>query len=134
MYDHLIYPISTSSAFFKTASQLTSTQPLSGLSATRLISKSKYKELHSAILNAVVALAVETATAGYGALVFCSGRQSCQNIAVLISKAMPSETLHRDTVDKRGDILNELRSLSVGLDETMAKTILRGVAFHRRCS
>ena len=52
-------------------------------------------------------------------------------MAALISEAMPLETLRHDTLDKRGEVLNDLRSLSVGLDEIMAKTIIRGVAFHR---
>ena len=88
-------------------------------------------ELKSSLLNAVVSLADETATAGFGALVFCSGRQSCQNMAALISEAISVESFTDDMLDRRKDVLTELRSLPVGLDATLSKTIIRGVAFHR---
>ncbi len=96
----------------------------------RQIQPSSHRELKSPLLNAVVSLAIETAVAGYGALVFCSGRQGCQSTAALISEAMPVE-LDEDTIDRRTDVISELRSLPVGLDETLAKTVIRGVAFHR---
>ena len=84
------------------------------------------------MFNAVVSLAVETAAAGYGALIFCGGRQGCQSMAALISEAMPCGSAVDDgMLDKRKDVIGELRSLPVGLDETLAKTIIRGVAFHR---
>ena len=82
--------------------------------------------------NAVVSLAIETAAAGYGALVFCGGRQGCQSMAALISEAMPCGlAVDEGMLEKRKDVIGELRSLLVGLDETLAKTIIRGVAFHR---
>ena len=82
--------------------------------------------------NAVVSLAIETATAGYGALIFCGGRQACQSTAALVSEAMPCGlTVEDGILDKRKDVIGELRSLPVGLDETLAKTMIRGVAFHR---
>lgn len=84
------------------------------------------------MFNAVVSLAVETAAAGYGALIFCGGRQGCQSMAALISEAMPRGLAVDDgLLDKRKDVIDELRSLPVGLDETLGKTIIRGVAFHR---
>ncbi|KAL8809130.1 MAG: hypothetical protein Q9200_003695 [Gallowayella weberi] len=46
------------------------------------------------VLNAVVALAVETASEGYGALVFCGSRQACQKTALLVSQAMPDGDKH----------------------------------------
>ncbi|KAL9125811.1 MAG: hypothetical protein Q9217_005042 [Psora testacea] len=131
VYDSSIYPVSTSSAFFKTASQLNSTQSLSSIAPTRHIQKSQYRELQSPLVNSVVSLAIETAIAGYGALVFCCSRQSCQSMAALISEAMPiNELTSQNMLDRRKDVISDLRSLSVGLDETLAKTILRGVAFH----
>ena len=85
--------------------------------------------------NAVVSLAIETAAAGYGALIFCGGRQGCQSMAALVSEAMPCGLDIDDGIlDKRKDVISELRSLPVGLDETLAKTIIKGVAFHRLVS
>ena len=132
VHDGSIYPISTTSTFFKTAGQLGSSQPLSKISPTRIISPSKDQCLKNAVYNAVVSLALETATAGYGALIFCGGRQGCQSMAALISEAMPgSSVVDHNLLDKRKDVISELRSLSVGLDEVLGKTIMRGVAFHR---
>ena len=81
--------------------------------------------------NSVIALAVECVLSGYGALVFCGGRQSCQTTAELLSRAMPreEETL-QPVLDRRRDVITELRSLPIGLDETLASTIIAGVAFH----
>lgn len=84
------------------------------------------------MINAVVSLAIETVKGGYGALVFCSGRQGCQIDALLISEAMPPATeVDMDVLDRRKQVLTELRSLPVGLDSSLEKTIPRGVAFHR---
>ena len=81
--------------------------------------------------NAVVALAVECVISGYGALVFCGGRQNCQTTAELISKAMPpEEEVPSLVLDRRKDVIIELRSLPTGLDEILASTVLAGVAFH----
>ena len=131
VYENSIYPVSTSSAFFKTASQLSSNETLSGISPTRHIESSSHKELKSAVSNAVISLAVETAVAGYGALIFCSGRQGSQSTALLVSEAMPwIAGVESEKLERRKDVINDLRGLSVGLDETLAKTVLRGVAFH----
>lgn len=131
VYDNFICSISTSSAFSKTASQLNSTQPLSSVLPTRHIESSSHKELKNPVTNAVVSLAVETASTGYGALVFCSGRQRCQSTALLISEATPISTaMETRKLDRRKDVISELRSLSIDLDETLGKTIIRGVAFH----
>ena len=133
VHENSIYSISTSGAFLDTASQVYLTQPLADIKPTRQIQKSQYRELQAPLTNSVVSLAIETAAAGYGALVFCGSRQSCQSMAALISEAFPVDAITRDNVlDKRMDVVSELRSLPVGLDETLAKTILRGVAFHRK--
>lgn len=127
--------MSTSSAFFKTASQLNLSQPLSTISPIRIINPSEHIELRNPVSNAVVSLAIETAIAGYGALIFCGGRQACQSTAALVSEAMPCGLIFDDEIlDKRKDVIGELRSLPVGLDETLAETIIRGVAFHRLLS
>ena len=131
VYDRSIYPVSTSSAFLKTASRLSSTQPLSGVSPTRVIQISEHNELRNPLTNAVISLAIETANAGYGALIFCSGRQGCQSTASLVSEAMPVlSEVDKKLLDRRKDVISELRSLPVGLDDTLEKTVMKGVAFH----
>lgn len=131
VYDRSIYPVSTSNTFFKTASQLNSSQPLSGVSPSRVIQPSGHKELINPLTNAVVSLAIETAKAGYGALIFCSGRQGCQSTASLVGEAMPVlSDVDEKTLDRRKDVISDLRSLPVGLDDTLDKTVMKGVAFH----
>lgn len=130
VYEHSIYPTATSSAFYRTASQLSLTQPLSGMTPVREIRKSEYPELKSSISNAVVALTVETANAGYGALIFCSGRQGCQSTAMLVSEAISGDNVTPSLLDRRKDVISDLRSLPIGLDATLEKTIIKGVAFH----
>lgn len=131
VYDRSIYPVSTSSAFFKTASQLNSTQLTFGVSPTRVIQSSEHNELRNPLTNAVVSLAIETAKAGYGALIFCSGRQGCQWTASLVSEAMPVlSDVDEKVLDRRKDVISDLRSLPVGLDDTLDKTVMKGVAFH----
>ena len=131
VYDRSIYPVSTSSAFFKTTSQLNSIQPLSNVSPTRVIQISEHSELRNPLTNAVISLAIETAKASYGALIFCSGRQGCQSTALLVSEAMPALfDVDMKLLDRRRDVISELRSLPVGLDDTLDKTVMKGVAFH----
>ena len=80
----------------------------------------------------MVALALETAAAGYGALIFCGSRHACQFNALLISEAMPDAgQVDPRVLDKRMDLLANLQSLPCGLDPVYQKTIIRGVAFHR---
>ena len=78
----------------------------------------------------MISLAIETAKSGYGALIFCSSRLKCQTTAALLSEAMPVVE-DDDLLDRRKEVLSSLRSLPVGLDEVLEKTIIRGVAFHR---
>lgn len=80
----------------------------------------------------MLALAYETASSGYGVLVFAGSRSSCESDARWISKVMPRpETLDPFLVDKRMDLLSELRSLTTGVDPVLEETVLYGVAFHR---
>ena len=82
--------------------------------------------------NSVIALAIETANSGFGVLVFCSSRLACQTTAELVSSAMPTpQELTDEVLDRRKEVLTDLRSVPTGLDETLKKTIIRGVAFHR---
>ena len=85
--------------------------------------------------NAVVSLAIETVQAGYGALIFCSSRQGCQSMATLVSEAIPNSwDITNEILDKRKDVISDLRSLAGGLDETLGMTVIKGVAFHRSYS
>lgn len=137
VFENAAYPASTSKLFAKTATQLSghitstySTQ--SKVEPTRLVESSGDKELSKPLVNAVVSLAVETASKGYGALVFCSSRAGAERDAELISRAMHDPTtVSNDVIERRNDLLDDLRSTTTGLDQTLEKTILAGVAFHR---
>ncbi|KAL8777786.1 MAG: hypothetical protein Q9213_007710 [Squamulea squamosa] len=126
--DNLIYPTSTSSAFFRAATQTCRTDSSQLSTPYRTIDASTHKELNSPVKNAVVALAVETASEGYGALIFCGSRQACQSTALLVSKAMPD--CDKAIMERRQDIIDDLRSTLVGLDAALEQTISRGVGFH----
>ncbi|KAL9030231.1 MAG: hypothetical protein Q9196_001625 [Gyalolechia fulgens] len=128
VFDDSIYPSSTTSAFFRAASQSGVSPSPQPSAPVRTIQPSLHTELRQPVTNAVVALAVETAREGYGALIFCGGRQACQVTAHLVSLAMPER--EDEMLEKRQDVINDLRSLPVGLDEVLGKTIPRGVAFH----
>lgn len=100
---------------------------------TRQIEESSHKEFRDPVLNAVVSLAHETALMGYGALVFAGSRGICESDARLISRVMPQpHEVDSKTMDKRMDLLSELRSLSTGADPVLEETVLSGVAFHRK--
>lgn len=137
VYDNAVYPAATSRQLFQTASKLTAANFSSlhtSIPPERLIDVSEYKELSNAATNAMVALAVETASAGYGALVFCSSRGACQIHAATISEAMPAlGPEEAEELNKRLDLLAELRSLACGLDPVLEKTIVKGGGFHRKC-
>jgi hypothetical protein len=135
VFDNAVYPASSSSRFYKTATQLNTQNQNPSQSkpeAARLITQSPSKELNNPLINAVVALSSETARAGHGALVFCSSRVGCEKDAMLISQVLPSvEEVDSPTAEKRRDLLNDLRSTTTGLDPILEKTIPVGVAFHR---
>ena len=140
VFDGKIYPAATANQFYKTAAQLNEEQdrnPTQALSQEprpipyRLIQASLHPELKSPLINAVVALAVETAISGYGALVFCSSRKGCELDATIIAQAMPGlEEIPPDIMERRSDLLNQLRSTPSGLDSTLKKTVPFGVGFH----
>lgn len=100
--------------------------------ACRKVLPSTLKELTDPVLNAVVSLTHETAMNGYGVLVFAGSRGMCETDARIISRVMPQlDELDETIRAKRLEILDELRSLSTGLDHVLEETILFGVAFHR---
>ncbi|RYP56539.1 hypothetical protein DL771_011858 [Monosporascus sp. 5C6A] len=133
VYENAIYPAAITKTLLRTASQGES-DPATLLrenTPLKVIDPSTHKEFQDPVLNAVVALANETARAGYGALVFCGSRQSCESDARLISRVLPAvHELDPDTYEKRLDLVGDLRSLSTGLDPTLEETIPAGVAFH----
>ena len=131
VYENSIYATANAKDFFRTASQLASadaTEP--SPTPCRTICASPHRDLANPVLNAVVALALETAISGYGALVFCSSRQGSQNMAVLIAEAMPTGITSRDLLDRRMDLLASLQALPSGFEPALSQTLLRGVAFH----
>lgn len=129
-----IYEAASTRSILKTASQLRQTSSKSlelDNHPVRIIQASQHKEFHDPVLNAVVALANETVRSGYGVLIFCSSRQGCESDARLISRVMPQvDELDAYSLERRTDLLGELRSLSTGLDPVLAETIPAGVAFH----
>lgn len=137
VYENAIYPAASSRQLFQIANKLTSSNITSlhtSVPPHRIIEHSAFKELSNAATNAMVALAVETAAAGYGALVFCGSRGACQIHAATISEAMPGlPPGESEELGKRLDLLAELRSLACGLDPVLQNTIIKGAGFHRAC-
>ncbi|MCJ1283739.1 hypothetical protein MMC26_003070 [Xylographa opegraphella] len=131
VYDNDVYSVSTSGAFLKTASQLKTTGTKAMQTPHRVVQQSQHMELAKPMTNTVLALALETVGAGYAVLVFCASRASCQSTANLISQAMlPAQDCSENDMNSRREVLSNLRSLPVGLDEVLERTIIRGVAFH----
>lgn len=132
VYDGNIYEVGMTRFLTKTATQANGTQASQAQSiASGTIAPSEAKELHDAVMNSVVALANETARAGYGVLIFASSRAGCEADSLMVSRVMPTFTeMDVDIQEKRTDLLGDLRSLPGGLDPTLEQTIPNGVAFH----
>ncbi|KAF4467450.1 DNA polymerase theta subunit [Fusarium albosuccineum] len=135
VHDGNVYPAGSTSSLIKTAAQLNSrsAQTQSAARPIRRIEPSTHKELRDPVLNAVVTLAYETAISGFGALVFAGSRGVCESDARWISRSMPPPTeLNPELVDKRMDLLGELRSLNTGIDPVLEETVLpaRRVILH----
>lgn len=130
--DGKIYEADTPRQLLKAAFQATDLQGSHPHSASLgTIMPAAAKELQDPVLNAVVALANETARAGYGVLVFASSRARCESDALIISRVLPLlGEVNVDIQEKRMDLLGELRSLPGGLDSTLEQTIPHGAAFH----
>ncbi|MCJ1445115.1 MAG: hypothetical protein MMC23_005620 [Stictis urceolatum] len=98
----------------------------------RMIDNSKESALCTTLENAVVSLAVETAQAGYGALVFCGSRAKCQTTADTIAQAMPTaDEVGHEIMEKRHEVVATLRWLAmIPVDDALARTVPYGVAFH----
>lgn len=134
VYDGNVYPAGSTTALIKTVAQLNRPTLTQGRAMPiRRVEASTHKELRDPVLNAVVTLAHETATTGYGVLVFAGSRGICESDARWISRVMPQpHELDSSLLEKRMDLLGELRSLSTGLDPVLEETVLYGVAFHRK--
>ncbi|KAJ5219344.1 Helicase C-terminal [Penicillium cinerascens] len=131
VYENSIYPAATSRQLFQTASKLTGSSSLHDtIPPDRIIESSPFKQLGNSATNSMVALAVETAAAGFGALVFCGSRGACQIHAATISEAMTLPSADTDEMSKRLDLLAELRSLACGLDPVLQNTVIKGAGFH----
>ncbi|KAL5594468.1 hypothetical protein BROUX41_001401 [Berkeleyomyces rouxiae] len=134
VYDSKIYPAANTLSLIKTAKELRAgTQQLSQQAprAIRAIRPSIHSEFKDPVLNAVVALACETATRGYGVLVFSSSRSGCETVAKWISRALPDpEKLPFKILEPRLDLVDALAGLSTGLDHVLAEAIPHGVGFH----
>ncbi|CAG9971672.1 unnamed protein product [Clonostachys byssicola] len=138
IHEHLvcegsIYPAASTQSLLKTASSLKSQRSMEDkLSVMRRIEPSEHKELTESVLNSVVSLAYETASAGHGVLVFAGSRSSCESDARWISRVMPQpHEIGPELLEKRTELLEDLRSLSTGLDPVLGETVLQGVAFHQ---
>ncbi|KAK1636704.1 DEAD/DEAH box helicase [Colletotrichum phormii] len=131
VYEGNVYPATTTSELLKTAKNLNTATHQPGSRATRRIEPSSHKEFQDPVLNAVISLASETAKAGYGALVFASSRYGCEADARWIAKVMPTQDeLDPGLVEKRVELMAELRSLGTGIDPVLEETVPMGVAFH----
>ncbi|OAP59495.1 hypothetical protein AYL99_06793 [Fonsecaea erecta] len=132
VYENAIYSTANAKEFFRTASQLAAGDalPTPRPRPQRAIAKSKHPELGNSTPNAVIALAVETALAGQGALIFCGSRMSVENTALLVSSALPTDHLDGDALDRRQDLLASLCALPGGFEPSFSKVIPCGVGFH----
>ena len=130
VYDNSIHKVS--SALTTSGGPLPNTQ--SRGPPCRWIEESKHKELSSSTTNSVVALAMETVQAGFSALIFCSSRLGCQKMASMVSEVMfTAEALDAEVLKQRSEVLSNLRSLMMlPLDDVLAHTVMRGVAFYRK--
>ena len=130
-----VYSAGTTASLLKTVTHLDSRSQFSEprVLPLRTIKPSDHREFKDPVMNAVVALANETARAGYGVLVFSSSRAGCESDAVLISRVLPTFAEADPAIqEKRLDLLGDLRSLATGLDAKLEQTIPAGVAFHRK--
>lgn len=130
VHEDAIYSTANAKDFFRTAIQLSSPGATQDSPAPcREILPSLHRELEHPVLSAVVALAVETAMSGFGALVFCSSLQGSQSTAVLIAEAMPADKI-ASVLDRIMDLFALLQALPGGFEPALSQNVLRGVAVH----
>lgn len=133
VYDGKVFLAGPNDGLAHTSSQLSS-QDVTGGKTTpiRCIDKSIHKEFRDPLLNDVVSLAYESASMGHGVLIFAGSRGMCESDARWVSRVMPpSHELETNILDKRLNLLGDLRSLGTEVDPVLEETVLSGVAFHR---
>ncbi|ODA82927.1 hypothetical protein RJ55_01436 [Drechmeria coniospora] len=130
--DSKIYAAASFRELKRVPSQLGSQKlPAGRAGASGRILTSDHKEFANPVLNAVVSLAYETACTGYGALLVAGSRGVCESDARLISRVMPGPLqLSSAVLERRMELLTDLRALSTGVDPVLEETVLYGVAFH----
>ena len=133
MCDSNIYEAASSRNLLSLSANLTKSEGAGGeATPVRRVQASIHKELKDSVINAVIALAHETAMGGYGVLIFAGSRETCETDARLISRVMPEpHEIPEELQERRLDLLNDLRSLSTGLDPILEQTVMYGVGFHR---
>ncbi|PNY28824.1 DNA polymerase theta [Tolypocladium capitatum] len=131
VYDGKVFAAGSSHSLARTRGQLSQDVTEGRATPTRQIQNSAHKEFGDPVLNAVVSLAFETASTGFGSLVFAGSRAICESDARWISRVMPEpHQLGPALLDKRMELLSDLRSLNTGVDPVLEETVLYGVAFH----
>ncbi|KJZ73614.1 hypothetical protein HIM_06947 [Hirsutella minnesotensis 3608] len=131
VYDGKIFPTTPTRKTGSSAALSSQSLTTGQVAPLKRIHNSPHREFTDPVLNAVVTLAHETASSGFGVLVFAGSRYVCEADARWISRVMPEPSrLSESLVEKRVDLLSELRSLSTGLDPTLEETVMHGVAFH----
>ncbi|TLS27380.1 hypothetical protein PpBr36_05298 [Pyricularia pennisetigena] len=141
VYDGKVYSAATTSNLLRTACQLNGTAPVSQKPShpMREVASSTHKELSSPVLNAVVALANETATLGCKCLTHASREfldiiLCNQSLSSSIQAGLTSE--ERDLVAKAYDsgilkICIATASLAAGINLPARRVILHGARMGR---
>ncbi|KAG5989317.1 hypothetical protein E4U54_004359 [Claviceps lovelessii] len=124
VYDGKVFLAGPNDGLGHTPSQLSSQGATDGkANPVRRIEKSIHKEFMDPLLNSVLSLAYESASMGYGVLVFAGSRGMCESDARWVSRVMPQpHELDPHIFDKRMNLLGDLRSLSTGVDPVLEET------------
>ncbi|KAG5974958.1 hypothetical protein E4U55_007949 [Claviceps digitariae] len=124
VYDGKVFLAGPNDGLGHTPSQLSSQDATGGqVTPIRRIEKSIHKEFMDPLLNSVLSLAYESASMGYGVLIFAGSRGMCESDARWVSRVMPQpHELDPNVLDKRMNLLGDLRSLSTGVDPVLEET------------
>eukprot|EP00928_Gymnodinium_smaydae_P031152 TRINITY_DN22959_c0_g2_i1.p1 TRINITY_DN22959_c0_g2~~TRINITY_DN22959_c0_g2_i1.p1 ORF type:complete len:2231 (+),score=367.58 TRINITY_DN22959_c0_g2_i1:34-6693(+) len=80
--------------------------------------------------SGVVATTWEVTQHGHSALVFCSSKAKCEKCADFLAEWLPESPGEAARRTEREAMVQQLQRQATGTDPTLAKTLLRGVAFH----